>query len=141
MCSYHASIRSLRAANFAAANEIPIETTSTGKWQFLPDLGLPISSRYKRRCRKRSKIPFLCHGCVDDFITEHSFDSQAKLVIDLLGIFLICLYNQEHTVDLSGKIKCPYCTYNPKLTFIVRYFKHNTLVVGGKLATPMKLHL
>ena len=27
------------------------------------------------------------HGCMDDLITERSFDSQAMWVIDVLGLF------------------------------------------------------
>ena len=34
---------------------------------------------------------FLWHGCMDDLITERSFDSQAKLVIDVLGLLFVML--------------------------------------------------
>ena len=32
-------------------------------------------------------LNFLEHGCMDDLTTERSFDSQATLVIDVLGLF------------------------------------------------------
>ena len=35
-------------------------------------------------------IQFPVHGCIDDRPTERSVDSQATLVIDVLGIFLTC---------------------------------------------------
>ena len=39
-----------------------------------------------------SAIRFLGHGCNDDLTTEHSFDSQATWVIDVLGLYFDKLY-------------------------------------------------
>ena len=36
----------------------------------------PIATRFPR------------HGCMDDLITERSFDSQATRIIDVLGLFI-----------------------------------------------------
>ena len=52
-------------------------------------------------------LQFPGHSCIDDLITELSFDSQAMLVIAVLGLFLTCypwmLYNQALTdVRLTG---------------------------------------
>ena len=56
---------------------------------------------------------FLGHGCMDDLITERSFDSKATLVSYVLGFHVIhgCLYNQvlADIRSTGAEIKCLYC--------------------------------
>ena len=56
---------------------------------------------------------FRGHRCIDNLITEHSFDSQATRVFDVLGLFYGnvihgCLYNQALAdVQSTGEgIRC-----------------------------------
>ena len=51
-------------------------------------------------------------GCMDDPTTERSFDLQATWVIDALGLFFECSYNQAlaDVCSTGAGIKCLYCT-------------------------------